>query len=176
MQLQTVFWRNEIKTQQTIESLRRPLKCKKYPLSPWPLLNVTRQFQDVSWHGCFWLVCLGFNCLLEEVGPWVKARLEGNLVSHLVSAQGCVTTVSHPGGSGRKGHGMAPREGVSIAWKWSIILEEMFRTLPRVSQARSPREKSGSDQGKPPRCALPFWAAPWTPWEEFNPALSRSTW
>lgn len=77
-----------------------------------------------------WFGWVLFNCLLEEVGPWVKARLEGNLVSHVVSARGCVTTVSHPGGSGRKGHGLAPREGISIAWKWSIILEEMFRTLP----------------------------------------------
>lgn len=46
----------------------------------------------------------GFNCFPEEAGPWVKPRLGGNLVSPLVSAQGCVTTMSHLGGSGRKEH------------------------------------------------------------------------
>lgn len=52
---------------------------------------------------CFWLVWLGLNYFLEEVGPWEKPSLGGNLVSCLVPAQGCVTTVSHPWWLWRKG-------------------------------------------------------------------------
>lgn len=35
---------------------------------------------------CFGLVWFCFSYFLQEVGPWVKLRLKGNLVSCLVSA------------------------------------------------------------------------------------------